>query len=1028
MADTDLEYTSLPTTDAIESGDEVLLVRDGVPIRFTGILPTENGVSDAVAEAEAARDAALAYGNATVKATWTEAAALTGLANGAIVLVVNTDTGTHASVTGDVGAAGGQTPNSGVFRYSTSLTALVRIAVLESAVAQAWAESALAPGAAGTKSAKSWVNYLLADTGFIAVATDMLVGAGGKIATVAADLLLGAASKIAIVAADLALGAGSAIRQAISSATAADSSATAAAGSASAAAASAASVPTGAGMAAIRTTGRMPDNVGVTGQPGLVTDTLDFYSGKTVSGWGSAINLKTGAIVNRDQYVTDFAIGTYPTSDLPCVRTGQVTNLIPEDAVRTPPNFATNVAVQHPTYGVLAYPQSTILMSSLNPGNGTFTVNMPVVGKLAIYMNGPGQAVSSAGATSPATATNFGTLVSAPGAWQALNVTAAGNVTLTLSGTDATTSIQVEYRTNQPTFSVPTPFKGSTGTRSADSVLASGTMLSNFQASSGTAIFDVHRLSDGGVGTATIVAFNGSQRLAIVSDTQVTYNDGTHSAQCVLPFATFANSVTRVVLAWSAGKVMLFAGSAPPIAVAFDLNNGVARTAVRYGAPGTDGQQSLCGGIARIAFALNNAALDPVDCYDLANQARPIPKASALVRDVPTNEPFPAWRAGLYEMSQGRVLTNGVWPIFIMVGASTTRGNNQVGATTQVSSIAGRWAIRETAAGYPAYLRGLMGSAGYSGTSAQTNSYNPQMSVSAGWTPGWGLTAGGGTLSTTTAGCYEQETPLEVTNGYRWFLFTNNGGVAGVYGRVQLTATDGTNTATKTFDCNLAAGVSMVEITAADLAAAGITPTAGGITYKLTTLDAGKRVSIAGRFPWNSLTPHVIVLTAGAPGYTAEAMDFDAISSGSVENSWYEVLRQMQPTFMTLEIAGNSSVNQTAFTGFKTAIDNLISKCVGTGADVMMMTNLNLGTTVVAKNIQDKYQSWAIKRVRPLGGCGTFDLYNLFGKSSDLVSMGLQNTDKIHPTGLIDSTHPLSGNDIIAKRFQDLMGRAAMGV
>lgn len=212
MADTDdLEYSSLPITNEIEPGDEVLLVRDGTPIRFTGTLPTENGVSDAVAEAEAARDAALAYGNATVKATWTEAAALTGLANGAIVLVVNTDTGTHASVSGDVGSVSGQTPNSGVFRYSTSLTALVRIAVLESAVAQAWAESTTAPGAAGTKSAKSWVNFLLADTGFIAVATDMLVGAGGKIATVAADLLLGAASWIAIVAADLALGATSKI-------------------------------------------------------------------------------------------------------------------------------------------------------------------------------------------------------------------------------------------------------------------------------------------------------------------------------------------------------------------------------------------------------------------------------------------------------------------------------------------------------------------------------------------------------------------------------------------------------------------------------------------------------------------------------------------------------------------------------------------------------------------------------------------------------------------------------------------------
>jgi len=92
MADTDLEFSALPTTDEIDAGDEILLVRDGAPIRFIGILPTENGVSDAVAVAEAAAAEALAYGSGTVKATWAEAAALTGQANGAIVTVVSTDT------------------------------------------------------------------------------------------------------------------------------------------------------------------------------------------------------------------------------------------------------------------------------------------------------------------------------------------------------------------------------------------------------------------------------------------------------------------------------------------------------------------------------------------------------------------------------------------------------------------------------------------------------------------------------------------------------------------------------------------------------------------------------------------------------------------------------------------------------------------------------------------------------------------------------------------------------------------------
>ncbi len=80
------------------------------------------------------------------------------------------------------------------------------------------------------------------DPGFVAVATDMALGAASKILTVATDLLLGAASKIAIVATDLALGASSLIGQA-------PGKATAAAGSASAAATSAALAATNAALA-----------------------------------------------------------------------------------------------------------------------------------------------------------------------------------------------------------------------------------------------------------------------------------------------------------------------------------------------------------------------------------------------------------------------------------------------------------------------------------------------------------------------------------------------------------------------------------------------------------------------------------------------------------------------------------------------------------------------------------------------------------------------------------------------------------
>ena len=83
----------------------------------------------------------------------------------------------------------------------------------------------------GLDAAVASVEATATDPGFIAVSTDMRLGAASKIATVAADLLSGA-SNIAMVAADLALGVGSAIKQALSSASAAASSAAAAAASA----------------------------------------------------------------------------------------------------------------------------------------------------------------------------------------------------------------------------------------------------------------------------------------------------------------------------------------------------------------------------------------------------------------------------------------------------------------------------------------------------------------------------------------------------------------------------------------------------------------------------------------------------------------------------------------------------------------------------------------------------------------------------------------------------------------------------
>lgn len=584
MADTDLEYTSLPTTDAIESGDEVLLVRDGVPIRFTGILPTENGVSDAVAEAEAARDAALAYGNATVKATWAEAAALTGLANGAIVLVVNTDTGTHASVTGDVGAVSSQTPNSGVFRYSTSLTALVRIAALESATAQAWAESTTAPGAAGTKSAKSWVNYLLADTGFIAVATDMLVGAGGKIATVAADLLLGAASKIAIVAADLSLGASSLIGQAP---TAASSAAT----SAAAAAASAASVPAGAGQL-IEGVGVPGDNIGSIGSTYYDKASGYMYGPKTSTGWPAGIAVVRGPTppATRARIDMRLAGATLPAAHWTFTRASSSTDFLETDPYTyTPTTFGNNVPVQRVGKGVFSYMRAQQFLSNPGaPANHTTASNV-AVGTAIFLVWGPAgaQAQISAGT---AVGSGFTTVTcNGTSAVKAvLTITTAGTVSVSVvSG--APTYWNLQQNPSSPTATEAVPYIATTGIREPDKAVATATMIALLNAASGYMLMNVSNVTGRSYGRSPCLwGLNNVTAGYCPSDTQYTFYDvANHTGLTTTGSDSFSAGVT-VGRTWDATATVDFgAGGHTESQVGFQYNNGVAVTAATLGHPST---------------------------------------------------------------------------------------------------------------------------------------------------------------------------------------------------------------------------------------------------------------------------------------------------------------------------------------------------------------------------------------------------------------------------------------------------------
>jgi len=583
MADAeDLEYSALPTTDEIEAGDEVLLVRDGVPIRFTGILPTENGVSDAVAAAEAARDQALAYGSGTVKASWTEAAALTGLANGAIVTVVSADTGTHATVSGDYGAVSGQTPNAGVFRYSTSLTALVRIADLESSVAQAWAQSAGTPGGAGTKSAKGWVDYLLATAGISALLTDLASGTS-KVVAVGTDLLLGAASKIAIAANDLALGATSkianAVQAALDAATARD-----------AAIAAAASVPTGAGVY-IEGVGPPGDNIGTAGAFYYDTSSGYRYGPKTASGWGAGIAVSKAALsTTRSRMDLRLAGARFPTEHWTFTRASQSTDMLETDPYSYAYNtFANNVPVMRVGKGFGSYMRAQqFLNNPTAPATHTTSSNVAVGTAILLVWGPAGAQVQVSAGTALGSGFTTVTCNGTSAVKAILTITTAGTVTATVvSG--APTLWNLQQNPSSPTVTEAVPFIAFTGIREPDKAVATAAMVSLLNAAAGYMLMNVSNVTGRNYGRSPCLwGLNNVTAGYCPSDTQYTYYDVANNTALTSTGSDSFSAGVTVGRTWDATATVDFgAGNRVETKVNAQYNNGTAVTAASLGHPST---------------------------------------------------------------------------------------------------------------------------------------------------------------------------------------------------------------------------------------------------------------------------------------------------------------------------------------------------------------------------------------------------------------------------------------------------------
>lgn len=711
--------------------------------------------------------------------------------------------------------------------------------------------------------------------------------------------------------------------------------------SATAAADAVAAVPVGSALHVF--TGEAPDNLGQAGDRGYSTDLQLTYPTRTGTGWAAGIDAK-GALVAKDSVIWDMARGDYPSSSLSTTRAHGSTTLILGDPSGTVPQaVAAGEPVVHPELGLLCYQMANIVYSAVNPSDGEVTV--PVTSGLIIQMNGPGQVTTSPGS---ATAAGYGTLVSAPNAFQKLNVTATGTINLDFTGTTADTRVWIStYPVGGGAHSVPVPFSLAVGLRNGDETIVEGALLSALQAPSGTLLVDVMRPHRTVGNTNTVVSLNGAELIYLNDDDTATYNDGARTQQFDIGEANFALKPVRLAITWEAGRVTVGGGSRIPVTLPYSLRNGSVITSARLGhALNGDiyGQRSLNGPIVRIERLSGTIADLPF--FERYNVVRPLPSIDDILINYDPRRSFRTLRAAIVKMLAGTLMPSGHWPVVIDgPGTSHKAGTNGPAGQIKQASVAGRLAARWTADGIPARLTSWVGSTSFpsgGGTSTQDN----RLSNSAGWTP-WGTNLSGNAMRATTAGCWIQFAEPTETDHYRIYFFTGNASAfGGDYGRIEISVNGGA--AIKTVNCSGVAGMSYVEVGPADGVVHGVN------TYRVTTLDA-KPVGLAGAIAWSSVNPHLIVVNAGTSLRTMVTMATDNISAFTPENSALELMRKLAPSLVIPEGVTNDAVTGVGDTAYRAALATVFDAAIATGADVFPWNDPPTGTGTLAQDVQDRY-------------------------------------------------------------------------
>lgn len=781
----------------------------------------------------------------------------------------------NGSTTTDVVTDNGPVPSFAKLQAQNQIaiddaTDAAAAAAVSATTSAAWAEGSGAPGGTGTKSAKSWVNYLLADAGFAAVAADMVLGATSKLKAIGTDLLSGA-SVISAVAADLALGAGSYIKRAPQAATDAASSATAASGYATAAANSAASVPTG---AATYTEGRGAPGANV-GTPGAYYFDLDssyLYGPKTAAGWPTGKLVAAGAAQSRTIY--EFRYGAaFPSTALSLTRASPSTNLTFQDVPGFGySTFANNAAVLHPIRGLGLFPSATnYFLNSAAPVNQTITL---AAGTYYVWGNGTDTITSAAGT---AVGTGFGALNLSAQTYQTLVITTGGTVTFTRANTGTWLAFQVESST--AANAMPTPLILTTGAavlRLADVMSITGAMLSCLQSATGTFIVQTYNIG------APYNTFRNPSILALVtgaltytalgmgSDPKYLANNNSTGPNTIFLGNSDFSSRVRTAITWSGTTSTIGGGDYLPTPLASTLLNGTARDGARLGCFGTSttGANSLGGWIERIETLPTR--LSDADLYAAYSSWAPPASTTLFANRGPKDLPMFRKAKALVDAGQRDAI------LCIM---SSSHGAGAY-PTTDVKRNNWPWLMSTilTSRGYPTWPYAYTGNSIYPVT-AGANVYDPYVTFSSGWSFSAGTAFGGRVLQTTTSGATMTHAIPPNTNSFTVKSYTGAG-----YGSFTITANGGA--VLMTVNCNGTAGTQLTTVTVP----------LGVNSFTITTTSAAK-VAIAWTLPNDTTYSKILLFNGSMGGFSSVSLSLD---SGS-ENSYLSGLRELAPDLTIMQ-------------------------------------------------------------------------------------------------------------------------------